>query len=240
MRCWQVVRREDEPVKINSVAWGAHPLDNVSKEVAKAIMKRADKMSHNSELSVTEIDTFLKGTPYEAFASWMLVNSQRNFKKFDRDKNGAIVLEELQLSVRAFMEEQQAMDKEYEEAESGANPSAASVANPSAESEANTLVEAPPPLVSSAVVQEEWRSAAVEPPKPLDTFDMIDSNGDGFIDRSEWNAHMQRPATPDAAERTRHQHEHNYHEADVSSQMMASQGGRNDSTIDRKLEQVCS
>ena len=78
----------------------------ITMKVAEAVMKLADKMSHNSELSVIEIDTFLKGTPYEAFASWMLVNSQRNFKKFDRDKNGAIVLEELQMAVHAFMEEQ--------------------------------------------------------------------------------------------------------------------------------------
>ena len=102
----QVMRREDEPVKLNAVAWQQQSLNDVSAEVARAIMKLADRLSHNSQLSVTEMDTFLRGTPYEAFSSWMLMEYQRNFKQFDQDKDGAITLDELQAAVRAFMEEQ--------------------------------------------------------------------------------------------------------------------------------------
>jgi len=48
--------------------------------------------------------------------------------------------------------------------------------------------------------QAHYHSASNHPAhrKPLDTFGIIDTNGDGVIDRSEWNAHMQggRPLAP--------------------------------------------
>ena len=78
-------------MQLNAVAWAPQPTDSVSAEVAKGIMKLADKMSHNSQLSVTEMDTFLRGTPYEAFVTWMMMNNRHNFRRFDRDHDGAIV-----------------------------------------------------------------------------------------------------------------------------------------------------
>ena len=77
------------------------------RQVACSIMHIGDRMDRNGELSVTEMDAFLCNTQHRDFARWMLGNSQKNFKRFDNDKNGAIDVDELQFAVQVFTKEQE-------------------------------------------------------------------------------------------------------------------------------------
>ena len=65
------------------------------------IFKIADRSCNNSELTVNEIDTFLRGSPYEGFSTWLTVDRQRNFKRFDKNKSSSISQDEL---AEAFQE----------------------------------------------------------------------------------------------------------------------------------------
>ena len=53
---------------------------------AREILALADRHQRDGQLSVVEIETFLKGSAHEEFASWLLQRRAARFKTFDRDK----------------------------------------------------------------------------------------------------------------------------------------------------------
>ena len=65
-------------------------------------MQAADQLAHNASISVTEMDTFLRGTDHEPFSRWMLNNRQYMFKKYDRDKDGGLTRPELEEAIAAY------------------------------------------------------------------------------------------------------------------------------------------
>jgi len=70
--------------------------------LADEIMELADGFSKNSFLSVSELGTFLAGTKHEHFAKWLLYNREKNFKKFDTNKDGGINKKELAKAISMY------------------------------------------------------------------------------------------------------------------------------------------
>ena len=73
-------------------------------------METGDKAPTDGELSVSEMDVFLKPSSYGNFALWMLHNGHRNFRQFDLDQNGGIDMDELKPAIRAFKQDQKARE----------------------------------------------------------------------------------------------------------------------------------
>lgn len=71
--------------------------------VAAAIMQLADRHCTNGQLTLTELQTFLRGTPYELFADW--VSKSSRLLAHDSDRNGVIDAGELHHAVRVFLQE---------------------------------------------------------------------------------------------------------------------------------------
>lgn len=89
------------------------PKDDLSWDIATAIMDRADGFSKNQSLSVSELGTFLRGTEHEPFAMWLLYNREKNFKKFDVNKDGTISLRELVRAIKVYNATHSAEHKYY-------------------------------------------------------------------------------------------------------------------------------
>jgi len=80
-------------------------------------MRTADSFQRNGSLSASELETFLKGSPYACFAAWMLTDPSEGmrdnfsrggakrlpFNEFDRDGSGAIQLPELRRAVAVWL-----------------------------------------------------------------------------------------------------------------------------------------
>ena len=73
--------------------------------VAAQIMAAADRHCGNKSLSVNELRTFLKGGEFEEFSDWLTGDRLRQFRNFDRDRDGALDRPELTDAVMAWMEE---------------------------------------------------------------------------------------------------------------------------------------
>ena len=79
----------------------------IVEKMAAAIMRKADRHTHNRELSVSEMRTFLRGTEYHGFSVWLSAAGQKDphWKEADADTNGVIDFEELRAAVRAYLRE---------------------------------------------------------------------------------------------------------------------------------------
>lgn len=64
------------------------------------LMKCADSHSRNGSLTVTEMQTFLRGTPHEDFMLW--VTKTKQWLAFDRNRSGTMELEELRTALHGF------------------------------------------------------------------------------------------------------------------------------------------
>ena len=62
---------------------------------AREILALADRHQRDGQLSVVEIETFLKGSEHEEFATWLLQRRAARFKTFDRDHGADLDLAEL-------------------------------------------------------------------------------------------------------------------------------------------------
>lgn len=78
------------------------PVQSESEMLADEIMEMADGFSHNRFLSVSEIGTFLQGTKYDGFSRWLLYNREKNFKKFDKNRDGGISTKELTRAISMY------------------------------------------------------------------------------------------------------------------------------------------
>jgi len=67
---------------------------------ALAVMRLADHHARNGRLTVTETQTFLKGTPHEDFMYWL--TDMKQWHTFDRTGSGTIELSELRSALRAY------------------------------------------------------------------------------------------------------------------------------------------
>jgi len=73
--------------------------------VTASIMAAADRHCGNKMLSVNEVRTFLRGGQFGAFADWLTGDRLRQFRTFDRDRDGALDQQELSCAVRAWLSE---------------------------------------------------------------------------------------------------------------------------------------
>ena len=85
-----------------------------SKALARTIMKAADRHARNGSLTVNEMNTYLTGTVYESFVTWMTFyyrgasgpqQGRSQFAQFDTDKDGALDLSELEAAVLQYLQE---------------------------------------------------------------------------------------------------------------------------------------
>jgi len=82
-------------------------IDNtvLAKQIAKEIIKKADRHCHNGQLSINEMRTFLKGTEFETFSSWL--TQIPTFSRFDKNRNGAIDRKELRRALKEYLDTHQ-------------------------------------------------------------------------------------------------------------------------------------
>ena len=76
------------------------------KKLSKEIMRVADRFSANQDLSVSEIKTFLKGSPHEDFLEFILgmdVHGKLRFSHYDTDGEGSLDLDELSNAVTDYL-----------------------------------------------------------------------------------------------------------------------------------------
>merc|ERR1719409_1582779 len=71
-------------------------------------MDAADRHARNKELTLVELSTFLGdgtlgGHRFGHFREWMLSDAGREFKRFDKNRNGTISMAELQRAVQVFL-----------------------------------------------------------------------------------------------------------------------------------------
>ena len=113
-------KSEAERRNVESPFWDAYcdvlvspiPVDSKD-DLAEEIMCIADGFNENGELSVSEMATFLQGTVHEPFAKWLLFGRQRNFRKYDTNKDGAINKEELTRAIWKFQQQKKVKGKYY-------------------------------------------------------------------------------------------------------------------------------
>lgn len=72
--------------------------------MARRVMQSAD-MNSNGSLTAVEIDALRTSQEHEEFATWMLTNRMRRFKKHDMDKDGKIQRQELEQACELFITE---------------------------------------------------------------------------------------------------------------------------------------
>merc|ERR1712166_1670474 len=89
------------------------PRENEDLCLAEEIMLAADGHCQNEFLSVTELGTFLMGTTHEHFAKWLLYSRGRNFKKFDKNKDGGISKKELARAISMYRDTHEADNHRY-------------------------------------------------------------------------------------------------------------------------------
>jgi len=81
--------------------------DRLTILLARLIMNTADAMSSNQELSVSEIRVFLANTEFEGFMDWIIGPSGgKAFKKFDADGGGSLGIDELEVAVKCYLEDE--------------------------------------------------------------------------------------------------------------------------------------
>jgi len=80
------------------------PREDESLCLAEEIMEleKTKGFSKNSFFSVSELGTVLAGTKHEHFAKWLLYNREKNFKKFDTNKDGGINKKELAKAISTY------------------------------------------------------------------------------------------------------------------------------------------
>jgi len=85
-----------------------------SKAIARTIMKAADRHARNGSLTVNEMNTYLAGTAYEGFVTWMTFyyrgasgahQGRSNLAQFDTDGDGALDLQEVEGAVLQYLHE---------------------------------------------------------------------------------------------------------------------------------------
>ena len=85
-----------------------------SKALARTIMKAADRHARNGSLTVNEMTTYLSGTVYEGFVTWMTFyyrgasgvrQGASNMTQFDIDGDGSLDIQELEGAVLQYLQE---------------------------------------------------------------------------------------------------------------------------------------
>jgi hypothetical protein len=93
-----------KPIILDEVSMSAER--NYSRVFADAdaaalhLMHLADSHSRNGSLTVTEMQTFLSGTPHQEFMRW--ITKSKQLLAFDRDRSGTIEQEELRHALHEF------------------------------------------------------------------------------------------------------------------------------------------
>lgn len=80
------------------------PSSPLAREMAAAVLVIADQHARNGLLSVSEMRTFLRGSPFEAFGRWLSSPGSRgsSWKAHDVDQNGVLDLQELEAHTAAL------------------------------------------------------------------------------------------------------------------------------------------
>jgi len=91
--------KDDESEDLEDLQ-GYTPLDEQC--TAQEVLQMADRHSANRRLSVSEMQTFLQNTKYEGFMKW--ITTQKNWSTLDRNRSGAIELDELTTAIERYKE----------------------------------------------------------------------------------------------------------------------------------------
>jgi len=75
--------------------------------LARAVMRQGDQMQGNDQLSPAEVDTFLRGSRFDAFAGWLLGRvwgeRMQRFHRFVQGNGGCIGLEGLGIALAEYL-----------------------------------------------------------------------------------------------------------------------------------------
>jgi hypothetical protein len=72
---------------------------------AKAIMFAGDQGCHDSQLSITEVRSYLAGSQFHSFGEWLMEDRRRRFKDFDVDHSHALSIREVEKALHAYKQE---------------------------------------------------------------------------------------------------------------------------------------
>lgn len=95
------------------------PSHEMTDTVSSAVISIADRHYRDGRVSVTEMQTFLGGSPFQDLAGWLLKMRTSdagvrdcNFHKYDLDGNGALTADEMLLAVQEYLTETQEINPE--------------------------------------------------------------------------------------------------------------------------------
>jgi len=83
-----------------------------AKALSRAVMRAADRHQQNGELTISELQTFLAGSEYEPFVTWMTFyyspkasGRTSNFNQLDTNGSGSLDGQELEQALLQYLEE---------------------------------------------------------------------------------------------------------------------------------------
>lgn len=77
----------------------------IEQEIVEKIMKLADNFYRNCKLTISEANTYLKGSEYNDFYIWLNKDNYKYWKELDLNDNSALTKHELLISYKKYINE---------------------------------------------------------------------------------------------------------------------------------------